>query len=74
MALITIVGYPCSGKSTRASQIKEYLEQRLREEDYDGPRLSVVVVDDDNSHVPRSTYDSELAEHRVTHSTADETV
>jgi protein KTI12 len=57
MALVTIVGFPCCGKSTRASQIKEYLEKRIREE-AEGPRLGVVLVDDDNSHVPRSTYDS----------------
>lgn len=58
MALITIVGFPCSGKTTRAKQIKEYLESRLRDPAYDGPRLSVLAVDDENSHVPRSTYDS----------------
>lgn len=60
MALITLVGFPCSGKSTRAQQVKEYLESRLREESYDGPKLSVVIVNDDNCHVPRSTYDSGL--------------
>lgn len=60
MALITIVGFPCSGKTTRAKQIKEYLESRLRDPAYDGPRLSVLAVDDENSHVPRSTYDSEF--------------
>ena len=57
MALVTIVGFPCCGKSTRAKQIKEYLEKRIADET-DGPILSVVLVDDDNSHVPRSTYDS----------------
>jgi hypothetical protein len=57
MALVTIVGFPCCGKSTRAKQIKEYLEKRIAEET-GGPKLSVVLVDDDNSHVPRSTYDS----------------
>ena len=57
MALVTIVGFPCSGKSTRAKQIKEYLEKRIAEE-AEGPKLSVILVDDDNSHVPRSTYDS----------------
>ena len=59
MALVTIVGFPCCGKSTRAKQIKEYLEKRIQEETTEGPKLSVVLVDDDNSHVPRSTYDSE---------------
>jgi protein KTI12 len=57
MALVTIVGFPCCGKSTRAKQIKEYLEKRIADET-EGPKLSVVLVDDDNSHVPRSTYDS----------------
>jgi len=59
MALVTVVGFPCCGKSTRAKQIKEYLEKRIADET-DGPKLSVVLVDDDNSHVPRSTYDSML--------------
>jgi tRNA uridine 5-carbamoylmethylation protein Kti12 len=58
MALVTIVGFPCCGKSTRAKQIKEYLEKRIQEESTEGPKLSVVLVDDDNSHVLRSTYDS----------------
>jgi len=57
MALVTIVGFPCCGKSTRAKQIKEYLEKRIADET-EGPKLSVILVDDDNSHVPRSTYDS----------------
>ena len=61
MALVTIVGFPCCGKSTRAKQIKEYLEKRIQEETTEGPKLSVVLVDDDNSHVPRSTYDSEYS-------------
>jgi protein KTI12 len=61
MALVTIVGFPCCGKSTRANQIKAYLEKRIQEENTEGPKLSVVLVDDDNSHVLRSTYDSEHA-------------
>lgn len=57
MALVTIVGFPCSGKSTRASQLKQYFENRLKDESYTGPRLDVVIVDDESSHVPRSVYD-----------------
>lgn len=63
MALVTIVGFPCCGKSTRAKQIKEYLEKRIADETTEGPKLSVVLVDDDNSHVPRSTYDSKFSRH-----------
>lgn len=57
MALVTITGFPCSGKSTRAQQLKRDFEKRLKEPEYDGPALEVVVVDDESSHVPRSTYD-----------------
>lgn len=57
MALVTITGFPCSGKSTRAQQLKRNFEKRLKEPEYDGPALEVVIVDDESSHVPRSTYD-----------------
>jgi protein KTI12 len=57
MALVTIVGYPCSGKSTRSTQLKEYFERRLSSPEYGGPKLRVVVVDDEGSHVPRTVYD-----------------
>ncbi|TYJ56719.1 hypothetical protein B9479_002489 [Cryptococcus floricola] len=62
MALVTITGFPCSGKSTRAHQLKEYFQKRLKAEDYKGPSLVVEVIDDEGSHVPRSTYDSSAQE------------
>ncbi|WVR03463.1 hypothetical protein IAU60_000454 [Kwoniella sp. DSM 27419] len=62
MALVTIAGYPCSGKSTRATQLQEYFTRRLGEADYEGPELQVVIVSDESSHVPRSTYDSSAQE------------
>lgn len=58
MAFITISGYPCSGKSTRAQQIKKDFERRLKEESYSGPNLTVEVVDDPVSKVSRESYDS----------------
>lgn len=58
MAFITISGYPCSGKSTRARQIKADFERRLQEEAYSGPKLSVEIVDDPVSKVTRESYDS----------------
>ncbi|RSH90673.1 hypothetical protein EHS25_001278 [Saitozyma podzolica] len=57
MALVTISGYPCSGKSTRANQLAAYFEKRLGEAGYDGPRLRVALVDDEGSHVERAVYD-----------------
>jgi protein KTI12 len=57
MALITISGFPCSGKTLTAHRLRDDLEARLGEPSYTGPRLKVIVVDDDSCHVPRSTYD-----------------
>lgn len=59
MALITISGYPCSGKSRRATQIQNHLERRLMEPDYTGSSLTVTVVSDDTLNIPRSAYDGE---------------
>lgn len=57
MALVTIVGFPCSGKSRRSAQLQAFFESKLQEAGYDGPRLSVVVINDDGCHVPRLVYD-----------------
>ena len=57
MALVTISGFPCSGKSYAAHQLRDDLEVRLGEPSYKGPRYKVIVVDDQSCHVPRSTYD-----------------
>jgi len=57
MALITITGYPSSGKSKRAQQLKEYLESKLADPEYHGPALKVVVLSDDSLNLARSVYD-----------------
>jgi protein KTI12 len=57
MALITITGYPCSGKSKRAQQLKEYLESKLAGPECHDPTLNVVVLSDDNLNLSRSVYD-----------------
>ena len=56
MALVTISGFPSSGKSTRAAQIKQFLEDKLGQPDYDGPALTVHVLDDDSLNLDRSVY------------------
>jgi protein KTI12 len=63
MALITIVGFPCSGKSTRALELRDDFQTRLSAPGYSGPELRVVVVDDESNHVERSVYDSKLTVH-----------
>jgi hypothetical protein len=57
MALVTISGYPCSGKSRRAAELAKYLETRLSDSTYKGPKLEVVTVNDEENHVLRSVYD-----------------
>jgi protein KTI12 len=59
MALVTISGFPCSGKTTRAKQIKAEFERRLAAPEYKGPSYRVVIVDDEGSNVSREAYDSE---------------
>lgn len=59
MALVTISGYPCAGKSRRATQIKDHLERRLADPMYTGPSLNVTLFSDDTLHLPRSSYDGE---------------
>ncbi|KAF8553683.1 chromatin associated protein KTI12 [Imleria badia] len=62
MALITISGYPCAGKSRRATQLKDHLEQRLADPAYTGPSLTVTLLSDDTLNIPRSAYDDSLSE------------
>ncbi|TFY81486.1 hypothetical protein EWM64_g2530 [Hericium alpestre] len=62
MTLITISGYPTSGKTRRANQIKDYLEQRLQDASYEGPRLKVRILSDDILNVDRAAYDDSRSE------------
>ena len=59
MALITISGFPSSGKSRRALQIKAHLESRIEQSDYAGPRLKVSVLSDDDLNIDRGVYGGE---------------
>ncbi|GJE97735.1 chromatin associated protein KTI12 [Phanerochaete sordida] len=62
MALITISGYPCSGKTRRAHQIKAALERRLEDPSYAGPQLKVVIVSDDTLNISRDAYKDSRSE------------
>lgn len=57
MACITISGFPCSGKTTRAIELKHYLEERLSSPEYDGDKFKVAIISDQVLNVPRSSYD-----------------
>lgn len=61
MALITISGFPCSGKTRRVEQIKKALESRLQDPNYAGPTLKVVVLSDDKLNISRDAYKGEYS-------------
>ncbi|KOS18547.1 Protein kti12 [Escovopsis weberi] len=52
MPLIILTGYPTSGKSTRAKQLHDYLEERAR-----GTKYRLHLVSDDALSISRSVYD-----------------
>lgn len=56
MALITITGYPCSGKTRRANQLKAALESRLQDPSYSGPQFKVKILSDDELNLTRDAY------------------
>jgi protein KTI12 len=59
MALITITGYPSSGKTRRALQIQSHLQTRLQDPNYGGPKLNVTLLSDDVLNIDRSAYNGE---------------
>ncbi|GLB37139.1 putative chromatin associated protein KTI12 [Lyophyllum shimeji] len=62
MALVTISGYPSSGKSRRAEQIRASLQKYLSDETYPGPIRKVAVLSDDVLNLSRSSYDDSRSE------------
>jgi len=66
MALVTVSGFPCSGKTTRAREIAAYFEKRAAEvaAESGAAKYDVVVVDDESCHVTRAAYDGECLTRR----------
>jgi protein KTI12 len=60
MALVTISGYPCSGKTTRALQIQTAFEERIKDPAYVGPIKTVKLISDETLELSRKAYDGEL--------------
>lgn len=60
MALVTVSGFPTSGKTRRSQELKAYFEGKIRDAAYSGPITSVVIVDDESVHVKRDSYDGEF--------------
>ncbi|KAG7448330.1 chromatin associated protein KTI12 [Guyanagaster necrorhizus] len=62
MALITISGYPCSGKSRRAQQIVSFIQGKLKDPEYNGPQYNIVLISDESLNISRSAYDDSRLE------------
>ncbi|KAA1088295.1 hypothetical protein PGT21_001538 [Puccinia graminis f. sp. tritici] len=62
MALVVVSGFPCSGKTTRAHQIKEMLESKINEAGGDLATRNVIVINDELLGVSRSAYDESKTE------------
>lgn len=59
MAMITLAGYPASGKTTRANELISYLERRLADPSTPPAfaRLKPVPINDESLSLPKSVYD-----------------
>ncbi|PVU99743.1 hypothetical protein BB559_000436 [Furculomyces boomerangus] len=65
MPLIMITGYPSSGKSTRANQLKAMFEAKLSSPDYKGISYSVELVSDDSLGISKNSYDAGIEEKKI---------
>lgn len=59
MALITVSGYPSSGKSRRVAQLESYLATQLQSPAYTGPYRVIEIISDDTVGLERAVYDGE---------------
>lgn len=60
MALVTFSGYPSSGKTRRAIQLKEHLDRRLADPSCNASLRQVVVLSDDLLNIDRSSYNGSV--------------
>lgn len=59
MALVTITGYPCSGKTTRAKELAQFLKEKLALPSTSPglARLKIVIVNDESLGISKAAYD-----------------
>ncbi|TFK75268.1 chromatin associated protein KTI12 [Pluteus cervinus] len=62
MALVTLSGFPCSGKSSRATQLRDHLEGNLKDPAYNGPQYRVLILSDEVLNVNRAVYSDSRTE------------
>jgi protein KTI12 len=56
MALLTFSGYPSSGKTRRAIQLKLHLDRRLADPSSSNALRHVLVLSDDSLNIDRDSY------------------
>lgn len=56
MALITVSGFPSSGKTRFVEALRLSFEARLQDPAYAGPSLEVKRIEDDLAHLGRESY------------------
>jgi len=57
MALVTISGFPCSGKSQRAYELSQYMTCKVQDLGLESVFCSVQIISDDVLGLQRSVYD-----------------
>ncbi|KAG6821003.1 hypothetical protein H0H93_008632 [Arthromyces matolae] len=62
MALVTISGFPCSGKTRRAEQIRDAIDVYITDESYRGMITKVVILSGDGLGIKRNVYDDSRSE------------
>ncbi|KAF8609062.1 chromatin associated protein KTI12 [Ceratobasidium sp. AG-I] len=63
MALVTISGFPSSGKTRRADQLRTFFENKIQDDPNPDIRAwKVTVLSDESLNIPRSSYDESRLE------------
>ncbi|WAR59432.1 hypothetical protein PtB15_11B72 [Puccinia triticina] len=62
MALVVLSGFPCSGKTTRADQIKQMLESKIAQASDPPSAKTVILINDELLGVSRAAYDESKTE------------
>ncbi|PVU86693.1 hypothetical protein BB560_006625 [Smittium megazygosporum] len=65
MPLILFTGYPSSGKTTRAIELKDWLTKKIDSPGYSGPPLQVLLVSDSSQGISKTSYEASVEEKKA---------
>lgn len=58
MAMVTISGFPSSGKSTRALELSKFFSQKIQESTLPSiKKLKILIINDESLNISKSSYD-----------------